>query len=121
TFWWVCGSVRAGQIFRFGRGSTSSNGGNGGMREQAQRLAQVVLDFAADVRVFLQENAGVIAALAQAFVLVRNPGAGFFEQAIADPQVNQIALARDAFAVNDFDLTLAERCSNFVLYDLRAR
>ena len=49
---------------------------------EPQRLAQVVLDFVADILVFLEEHARVLTALAQALVLVGNPCAGFFEQAI---------------------------------------
>ena len=45
------------------------------MREQAELLAEIVFDLAADVGVLLQENSGIFAALAQTFVLVGNPGA----------------------------------------------
>src|SRR5579863_2640826 len=56
----LLGGIR-GQFLRFGRRLAVSISRNGGMCEQTERLAQVVLDLAANVGVFLQENSGIFA------------------------------------------------------------
>src|SRR4029077_54303 len=56
-------------------------------------------EFVADVFVFLEENAGVFAALAHAFAGVADPSARLFEDALIDAEVDEIAFAGNAFAV----------------------
>ena len=113
----LLGGFGGGELLRFGRRLAVSFRCCGGIRQQTELFAQFVFDLAANVGVFLQENPRIFAALAEAFVLVRNPGAGFFEQAFGDAEINQIAFARDAFAVDDVEFGFAERRGDFVLYD----
>ena len=84
-------------------------------------LAQSVFEFVADVRIFLKECAGVFAALAHAFAGVANPCAGLFENAFVHAEVDQVAFARNAFAVENVEFSFAERRGNLVLYDFGAR
>ncbi len=70
---------------------------------------------------FLQEQAGIVTPLAQSFSAVRNPCAGFFEETLVHAEVDQIAFARNAFAVKDVELGFAERRGDFVLHDFCAR
>src|SRR5271165_420678 len=87
---------------------------------QLQLLAQRHFQLAADVLVFLEEDAGVFAALAQAFSAVTNPRAALFEKAFINAEIDQVALARDAFAVDDVEFGFAEGRGHFVLNDFGA-
>src|SRR5438046_8903305 len=57
----------------------------------------------------------VLATLAQTFAFVRKPRATLFDHAIVGGEIQQVALARNAFAVHDVELGLAERRCDFVL------
>src|SRR5258708_17117374 len=84
--------------------------------DQPQGLANFGIELGHGVFVVFEELAGVFAALADAFAFVAEPGAGFFEDIVVDGDIEQVAFARNAFAVQDVELSLAEGRGNFVLY-----
>src|ERR1035437_9162831 len=86
-------------------------------RDQAERLAYVGLDLRGDVLVFLQELLGVLPALADAFALVAEPRTRLLHQVSSDRQVEQVAFARDTFAIHHVELGFAERRGGLVLHD----
>src|ERR1017187_7954522 len=86
-------------------------------RDQAERLAYVGLDLRGDVLVFLQELLGVLPALADAFALVAEPRTRLLHQVSSDRQVEQVAFARDTFAIHHVELGFAERRCGLVLHD----
>src|SRR5690348_12720985 len=59
-------------------------------------------------RVVLEPLAGVLFALPDPFAAVAVPGAGFLDEIVGDTQFDQLALVGGAFAVQDFELCLAE-------------
>src|SRR5216683_5917412 len=61
-------------------------------------LAQRIFQLVANIRVFLEEYARILAALAHAFPAEADPRAALLEHALFDAQINQVALARNAFA-----------------------
>src|SRR5258708_28128141 len=67
-----------------------------------------------------QEDSSVFPALAHAFTGITNPGAGLFQNAFIHAQVDQVALARDAFAIKNIEFGFAERRGHFVLHDFGA-
>src|ERR1019366_4614686 len=62
----------------------------------------------------------VVAALADAFAAIAEPGAGLFDDIFGDAEVDQIAFAGGAFAVENVKLGLAEGRGDLVLDDLDA-
>ena len=74
-----------------------------------------------DFGVFLQELLRVLAALAEPLAAVREPGAALFDNALIDGKIEQIAGARNPFAVHHVELGFAERGRHLVLDDLDAR
>src|SRR5581483_3657142 len=92
-------------------------------RHQAHGLAHLGLDPGGDVLVLLQELARVLTTLSDAFAFVAEPGAGLFHDVVIHREVQHVAFARDAFAVEDVELGLAERRRHLVLHhlDLGAR
>src|SRR5690349_8776324 len=89
-------------------------------RRDTHLLTQGTLDLVADVNMLLEEQAGIITPLSQALTAKRDPGAGFFEYALIHAQIDEVAFARNAFAVEDVEFGFAERCGNFVLHDFGA-
>src|SRR5438552_18259724 len=65
----------------------------------------------------LQSLFGVLAPLAQTFAFIRKPRAAFFNYAIVSSEIQQIAFARNTFAVHDIELSLAKRGRDLVLGD----
>src|SRR5205823_13934534 len=63
---------------------------------------------------------GVVAALAQALVAVREERAGLLDDVVLEAQVDQAALGRDALPILDVELGLAEWRRHLVLDDLHA-
>src|SRR5829696_8023051 len=65
---------------------------------------------------------GILSALPKPFALIRKPGATLFHSSLSHCQIQQIALARNPFAVHDVELNLTERRRDFVLrhFDLGA-
>src|SRR5690606_4015998 len=84
-------------------------------------LAQGSVDLVRDRRVFLEIQAHIVLALADAVALVAVPGARLFDEVVQPAEFDQFALARRALAVQDFELGLAERRRDLVLDDLDAR
>src|SRR5205085_5919061 len=68
----------------------------------------------------LEERAGVFLALADALTVAAVPRTRFLDELRIDAHVDQLALARDAFAVEDFGNDLLERRRQLVLDDLDA-
>src|SRR5271166_1744254 len=88
--------------------------------DQAQGFAHFGVELGHGVFIVFQELAGVFAALADALAFVAEPGAGFFEDVVVHGDVEQIAFARDAFAVEDVELGFAEGRGDFVFDDFYA-
>src|SRR5580700_8106206 len=85
-------------------------------RNQSQRLAHFRIQLGHGVFVVFEELAGVFAALADAFAFVAEPRAGFFEEVVIDGDIEQVAFAGDAFAVENVEFGFAEGRGNFVFY-----
>src|SRR5579863_10179150 len=64
---------------------------------------------------FAKELARVIAPLADSLAMVAEPGAALFHKVVRDAQIQQIALARDPFTVEDVKLRFTKRRCDFVL------
>ncbi len=69
-----------------------------------QLLPQRIFQLVADILIFFEEAAGVFAALAHALAAEADPRAALFEHALFNAQIDQVAFARDAFAVDDVEL-----------------
>src|SRR5215471_1450220 len=87
---------------------------------QAKLAAHAILDRPRDVRIVAQELLGVLASLAESLAAVRKPGTAFLDDSLVDADVDEIAVARDAFAVHHVELRLAERRSHLVLHNFDA-
>src|SRR2546422_473221 len=74
--------------------------------EQRQELR---LQLRTDVRVLPEEQPRILAALADALLAEREPGAAFLDHALLEREVDQLALVRDALVVDDVEFRLAER------------
>src|SRR5690606_35206088 len=83
-----------------------------------QLLADAGFDVAGDLRVLRQEVASIFLALTDALTVVAVPGAGFFHHALGHADIDDLAHARDAGAVHDLELGLAERRGDLVLHHL---
>src|SRR6266446_482083 len=83
-------------------------------------LAQGGFELFANVFVFLQEDAGVIAALAHALAAKADPRTALFEQAFFDTEVDQVAFAGDTFTVENVEFGFAEGRGDFVLHHFAA-
>jgi hypothetical protein len=62
----------------------------------------------------------IVLALADALALVAVPGAGLVDEVVGHAELDDLALARDALAVQDLELGLTERRRDLVLDDLDA-
>src|SRR5258708_6995941 len=88
--------------------------------DQAGVLADRHLDLRGHVGIGLQERLGVLAALAEPLAVIGEPGAGFFDDAGLDAEVEDFAHLGDALAVHDVELDLLERRRQLVLHHLDA-
>src|SRR5215216_900441 len=61
-----------------------------------------------------------LAALAQPLAVIGEPGAGFFDDAGLDAEIEDLAHLGDAFAIHDVELDLLERRRQLVLHHLDA-
>src|ERR1700746_3538433 len=82
---------------------------------------QRVFQFVPDVLILFQEVACILASLAHALATIAKPRAGLFENTLIHAKIDQVAFARNAFAIKNVELRLAERRSHLVLHYLRAR
>src|SRR5207248_10502271 len=105
------GNSGLGHGFRSRRGSRL-----GAVPYQAKSFAQSGVQLRPDVGVIAQKLTSVLATLANPLALVAVPGAGFFDQVLSDAEVDQVALLRNAFAVNDVELGFAER-RRYLVFD----
>jgi hypothetical protein len=71
--------------------------------------------------VLAQVLARVVLALADLVAVVRVPRAGLLDDPVVDAELDDLAFARDALAVQDVEQRLAERRRDLVLDDLDAR
>src|SRR5207245_6401969 len=80
------------------RGSHLGGDGSQCLRSlDAELLADLRLDLSGELRVFLQEVAGVVLTLTDAVLLVLVPGAGFVDHAAADAELEDLALEGHPF------------------------
>src|SRR5689334_18219972 len=87
----------------------------------ADGSANLGLDLGGDVLMLAQPFARVVLALADLVAVVRVPRAGFFDDVVGDAELDDLALARNAFAVQDVEQGFAERRRDLVLDDLDPR
>ena len=73
-----------------------------------------------DVRMILEILLGSITALTQTGIAHGEPRAGFVEDAEFHTEIDQLARAGNAFAVHNIELSLLERGSDLVFYNLYA-
>src|SRR5882762_7028941 len=86
----------------------------------AELLADLAFDLGGELRVFLQEVAGVVLALSDAVLLVLVPGPGLVDHATTDAELQDLAFEGHPFAVEDVEQRFAERRRDLVLHDLHA-
>jgi hypothetical protein len=108
-------------FLRLGR-SISRNRRNitdcGTSARNAQLLPQLRVHTGKDVLVLLQEGADVLAALSDALALVAVPCAALVDDVVEHREIEDVALARDALAVENVELGVAERRRYLVFNDL---
>src|SRR5436305_4367013 len=85
---------------------------------QPELLAYLRLYLSGDLGMLAHEVARVLAALADAVAAKGVPGAGLLDDAVLGCDVDQLSLLRDAGAVEDVELRLAERRRDLVLHHL---
>src|SRR5260370_645336 len=83
----------------------------------AEGAANLPLDLAEEIGVLLDEELGVLAALTEAHVTVREPGPRLLDDLVLDADVDQLAGLGDTLAVADVKLRLAEGRGALVLDD----
>src|ERR1039458_5877316 len=83
-----------------------------------QLFADLRVHLCEDVLVLLEETASVFSALADALAGVAVPSAGLLHDVVGHGQIEHVALAADALAVEDVELRLAEGSGHLVLDDL---
>src|SRR5260221_13661575 len=77
--------------------------------------AHLLFDLGGDVRIGLEELAGVVASLADTLAVPGKPSAGLLDHSGLDAQIDDLADLGDAFAIHDVELDLAERRRDLVL------
>src|SRR5262249_26073304 len=87
----------------------------------ADRSANLRFDLRGELRVLLEVIARVVLALPDAIAVVGIPGARLFDHVVGNAQLDHLAFARDAFAVEDVEQRLPEGWRHLVLDDLHAR
>src|SRR5687768_14444131 len=95
-------------------------GDDGGELLHPRFLADLAFDLARERGILFQEVARVVLALAEALAVVDVPGARLLEHAEVDADLEHLAFARDAFAVQDIELRLLEGRRDLVLHHLDA-
>src|SRR5439155_19734406 len=87
-------------------------------RRHADGRVNLLLDRLRERGVLAQVRLPVVAALAEPLLTVREERAGLLDDVVLEPEVEDAALGRDALAVLDVELRLAERRRHLVLHDL---
>ena len=80
-------------------------------------FANLLLDFVAEIYVVLQEQASVLAALADAFVVVAEPGTALLDDIQFAGEVEDGRFARNSRTVQNVEFALGERGGDLVLHD----
>src|SRR5260370_23600451 len=88
--------------------------------DQSGVLPDRGLDLGGHVGIGLEEGLRVFAALAEALAVIREPGAGFLDDAGLDAEIEDLAHLGDALAIHDVELDLLERRRQLVLHHLDA-
>src|SRR5690606_17076482 len=101
-----------------GPGGGLGGGGQDGLGHQPG--AQLGFDPLRNLRILLEVQAGVLLALADALFAAAVPGTRLLDQLRLHAHVDQLTLAADAFAVEDFGDDLLERRRHLVLDHLDA-
>src|SRR6202167_290127 len=83
--------------------------------DQSGILPHRRLDLSGDIGIGLEEDFGVLAALADTLAVIGEPGARLFDNAGLDAKIDQFAGLGDAFAIHDVELDLLERRRELVL------
>ena len=83
--------------------------------------ADLGFDLVGHLGMLAQELARVVLALADLLAVVGVPRAGLLDDVVRDAELDDLAFARDALAVQDVEQRLAERRRDLVLDDLDAR
>ena len=83
-------------------------------------FANLLFDFVAEVSVVLEEQARIFATLADAFVVVAEPGAALLDDIQFAGEVENRGFARNAHAVENVEFALGKRSGDLVLNDLYA-
>src|SRR5699024_10386333 len=89
-----------------------------GVLAHAEGAQDLLLDLGREIRVVLEELAGVLLALSELTPLVGEPGAGLADRAVLDAEVDQPGLTGVALAVEDVEFGLLEGRGYLVLDDL---
>src|ERR1035437_9655548 len=110
--------ARADGFLGFGGAGGGDFGDFGFDAADVQFLAQFAVHLGEDVLIVLEVGAGVFAALADALAGVAVPCAGLLDDVVDHGQVEDVALAADALAVDDVELRLAEGRGHLVFDDL---
>src|SRR5579863_2967920 len=78
-----------------------------GLRADSQPLAQLGIELGEYVLILLEERPGIFAALADTLAGVAIPGARLLHDVVRRGQIQDVALAADALAVEDVEFGLA--------------
>src|SRR5215217_2542433 len=88
--------------------------------QQTGVLADLALDLGRNLGIVLQEALGVLATLAEALAVIREPSARLFDHVGLHPKIDEFTHLGDPLAEHDVELDLLERRSNLVLDHLHA-
>src|SRR5205807_2066980 len=83
---------------------------------QIELLAQLDIEDLRGFRVFFQKFARVVAALSDAFATEAVPRSALLEHGMKHSQIDQVALARDPFAMDQIHFGFLEWRGDFVLH-----
>src|SRR5437588_2037945 len=97
------------------------HGGDFNVAREPELFADALFDFLERLGVLAQKRLRVFASLAEPLTAIGEPHAAFLDDALFDGEVEQVALARDAFTVHHVEFGLAERRRHFVLHNLDPR
>src|SRR6266540_3957110 len=104
------------------RGSVTLFVGRASARHAHQRNADcgpdLRLDLGGELGVLLQIIARVVLALPDLFAVVRVPRAGLLDDVVCNAELDHLALARDALAVENVEQRLAKWRRDLVFHDL---
>src|ERR1051326_3083361 len=77
--------------------------------KKSEHGAQFAIQLRDQFRILLEELAGAVSSLPDPLALIAEPGAALLDQVAGDTEIQQIALAGGSLAVEDIELSLAER------------